>query len=259
MSTLARIQDLAAKEFSIDLKSLDPHAQLDTLGIDSLSFIEFMFKVEEEFGVSVSDENLRASRLSPTSSVTSSTRSPPPARVEPIEDGRTPRRGYRGWRRFPPRQIAGRIPRGARGRALRHPPPAREPGARLGRAGRRTGRLESCAAVQRSRGGEYRPRVAVRAGRRGPGARREPPGSVGGRPRPHRRVLGHRHGGRAYARGRLQARLRRRRGARAPADRGDGDEQSPRARTPPAAPPAPARRPIFHRVALLRPCAPPGG
>src|SRR2546425_6356324 len=57
MSTLARIQDLAAKEFSIDPKSLDPHAQLDTLGIDSLSFIEFMFKVEEEFGVSVSDEN----------------------------------------------------------------------------------------------------------------------------------------------------------------------------------------------------------
>jgi acyl carrier protein len=59
MSTLARIQDLAAKEFSIDPTSLDPHVQLDTLGIDSLSFIEFMFKVEEEFGVSVSDENLK--------------------------------------------------------------------------------------------------------------------------------------------------------------------------------------------------------
>jgi len=59
MSTLARIQDLAAKEFSIDPTSPDPQAQLDTLGIDSLSFIEFMFKVEEEFGVSVSDENLK--------------------------------------------------------------------------------------------------------------------------------------------------------------------------------------------------------
>jgi len=59
MSTLARIQDLAAKEFSIDPTSLDPQAHLDTLGIDSLSFIEFMFKVEEEFGVSVSDENLK--------------------------------------------------------------------------------------------------------------------------------------------------------------------------------------------------------
>ena len=59
MDTLARIKDLAAKEFSIDPNRLDPNAQLDTLGIDSLSFIEFMFKVEEEFGVSVSDENLK--------------------------------------------------------------------------------------------------------------------------------------------------------------------------------------------------------
>ncbi|HEX6321964.1 MAG TPA: acyl carrier protein [Burkholderiales bacterium] len=60
MDTLARIKDLAAKEFSIDASGLDPAAPLDTLGIDSLSFIEFMFKVEEEFGVSVSDEELKA-------------------------------------------------------------------------------------------------------------------------------------------------------------------------------------------------------
>jgi acyl carrier protein len=59
MDTLARIKDLAAKEFSIDPGGLDPNAPLDSLGIDSLSFIEFMFKVEEEFGVSVSDENLK--------------------------------------------------------------------------------------------------------------------------------------------------------------------------------------------------------
>ncbi len=60
MDTLARIKDLAAKEFSIDPNALDPKAPLDTLGIDSLSFIEFMFKVEEEFGVSVSDEDLKS-------------------------------------------------------------------------------------------------------------------------------------------------------------------------------------------------------
>ena len=60
MDTLARIKDLAAKEFSLDPTGLDPAAPLDTLGIDSLSFIEFMFKVEEEFGVSVSDEELKA-------------------------------------------------------------------------------------------------------------------------------------------------------------------------------------------------------
>lgn len=60
MDTLGRIRQLAAKEFSINPDGLDPTAPLDTLGIDSLSFIEFMFKVEEEFGVSVSDEDLKA-------------------------------------------------------------------------------------------------------------------------------------------------------------------------------------------------------
>jgi acyl carrier protein len=59
MDTLARIKDLAAKEFSLEPGKLDPQAPLDTLGIDSLSFIEFMFKVEEEFGVSVSDDDLK--------------------------------------------------------------------------------------------------------------------------------------------------------------------------------------------------------
>ena len=59
MDTLGRIRQLAAKEFSINPEGLDPKAPLDTLGIDSLSFIEFMFKVEEEFGISVSDENLK--------------------------------------------------------------------------------------------------------------------------------------------------------------------------------------------------------
>jgi acyl carrier protein len=60
MDTLGRIRQMAAKEFSLNPERLDPNAPLDSLGIDSLSFIEFMFKVEEEFGVSVSDEDLKA-------------------------------------------------------------------------------------------------------------------------------------------------------------------------------------------------------
>ena len=59
MDTLGRIKDLASKEFSLDAAALDPAAPLDSLGIDSLSFIEFMFKIEDEFGVKVSDEDLR--------------------------------------------------------------------------------------------------------------------------------------------------------------------------------------------------------
>jgi acyl carrier protein len=59
MDMLARIKQLAAQEFSLEPARLDAAASLESLGIDSLSFIEFMFKVEEEFGVSVSDEELK--------------------------------------------------------------------------------------------------------------------------------------------------------------------------------------------------------
>jgi acyl carrier protein len=62
MDTLERLRALAVREFSIDPASLDPRVPLESLGIDSLAFIDFMFKVEEEFGVSVSDEDLKGIR-----------------------------------------------------------------------------------------------------------------------------------------------------------------------------------------------------
>ena len=54
------LESAATLRERLEADGLDPAAPLDTLGIDSLSFIEFMFKVEEEFGVSVSDEDLKA-------------------------------------------------------------------------------------------------------------------------------------------------------------------------------------------------------
>jgi acyl carrier protein len=59
METLERIKNLAIKELSLDASKLDANAPLADLGVDSLTFIEFMFKVEDEFGVKVSDEDLR--------------------------------------------------------------------------------------------------------------------------------------------------------------------------------------------------------
>ena len=59
MQTLDRIKELAIKEFSLDPGKIDPHAPLADLGVDSLAFIDFMFKVEDEFGIKVSDEELR--------------------------------------------------------------------------------------------------------------------------------------------------------------------------------------------------------
>ena len=59
MDTLARIKDLAIRELALDPAKIDPEAPLADLGVDSLAFIEFMFTVEEELGVKVSDEDLR--------------------------------------------------------------------------------------------------------------------------------------------------------------------------------------------------------
>jgi acyl carrier protein len=60
MDTLERIKELAIRELALDPGKMDPKAPLDSLGVDSLTFIEFMFKVEDEFGVKVSDEDLRS-------------------------------------------------------------------------------------------------------------------------------------------------------------------------------------------------------
>jgi len=59
VDAVALIKQLARKAFSLEAAELDAAAPLDSLGIDSLSFIEFMFKIEEEFGVSMSDEDLK--------------------------------------------------------------------------------------------------------------------------------------------------------------------------------------------------------
>jgi len=59
MDTLERLKQLAAKELAIEPGALDPAVSFESLGIDSLGLIDFMFKVEEEFGVRVSDEALR--------------------------------------------------------------------------------------------------------------------------------------------------------------------------------------------------------
>jgi acyl carrier protein len=59
MDALTRIKAMAAKEFSLDPGALAPDTPLESLNIDSLSFVEFLFKVEEEFGVSLEEEALK--------------------------------------------------------------------------------------------------------------------------------------------------------------------------------------------------------
>lgn len=51
MNTLERIQALAVKKLQVDLACVSPETHLDQIGIDSLSLIEFLFLLEDEFNV----------------------------------------------------------------------------------------------------------------------------------------------------------------------------------------------------------------
>ena len=46
------------EQFELKLEDLSPGAQLESLGLDSLSVIEFMFKLEDELKIKLSDERV---------------------------------------------------------------------------------------------------------------------------------------------------------------------------------------------------------
>ena len=54
--TLSKIQSMLAKEYNFPIEQLSPDQALADLGIDSLTTIEFMFKLEDEFSISLSEE-----------------------------------------------------------------------------------------------------------------------------------------------------------------------------------------------------------
>jgi acyl carrier protein len=62
MDTLQTIKELAATQFGAAVEAIDESASVDKLGIDSLGFLEFMFEVEDKFGVSVPQESLSGVR-----------------------------------------------------------------------------------------------------------------------------------------------------------------------------------------------------
>lgn len=56
MSTLTTIQDMLAEDFELKPEQLGPEAKLVDLGIDSLATIEFLFRLEERFGLDLNND-----------------------------------------------------------------------------------------------------------------------------------------------------------------------------------------------------------
>ncbi|MEO8008592.1 MAG: phosphopantetheine-binding protein [Betaproteobacteria bacterium] len=56
MDTLSQIQAMLCKEYGLPMDRLGPGQFLADLGIDSLTTIEFMFKLEDKFLIRLSEE-----------------------------------------------------------------------------------------------------------------------------------------------------------------------------------------------------------
>lgn len=56
MSTLVTIQQLMQERLGLSDEQLRPEQSLEEIGIDSLAMVEFMFDLEDAFGVRLTDE-----------------------------------------------------------------------------------------------------------------------------------------------------------------------------------------------------------
>jgi acyl carrier protein len=57
METLAAIKELAAKQFGGDASAIDAEASFQDLGADSLGMLEFMFELEDQFDISIPQDD----------------------------------------------------------------------------------------------------------------------------------------------------------------------------------------------------------
>ena len=58
MSSLQTIQRMMVEQFDLKLDDLGPDSQLNSLGLDSLAIIEFMFNLEDELKIKLPDERV---------------------------------------------------------------------------------------------------------------------------------------------------------------------------------------------------------
>lgn len=58
MSSLQLIQRLLVEQFELKLEDVSPDVQLESLGLDSLAVIEFMFNLEDELKIKLPDERV---------------------------------------------------------------------------------------------------------------------------------------------------------------------------------------------------------
>ncbi len=63
MSTFERLKKLFVNKFDFNVEELKPVTTLELLGLDSLDKIEFMFDIENEFGIKIPDEQFKVTTI----------------------------------------------------------------------------------------------------------------------------------------------------------------------------------------------------
>lgn len=63
MSSLVALQDLIKEKYGLEAVALDPHAPFGDKGLDSLALVEFLFVVEERFGITMPDSQTNVTTL----------------------------------------------------------------------------------------------------------------------------------------------------------------------------------------------------
>jgi acyl carrier protein len=69
MSSLQTIQRMMVEQFDLKLEDLRPEIQLENLGLDSLSVIEFMFSLEDELKIKLTDERVAVKTIGDVANV----------------------------------------------------------------------------------------------------------------------------------------------------------------------------------------------
>jgi acyl carrier protein len=63
MSSLKELQELIQEKYGIEPSALDPQASIRGAGLDSLALVEFLFAVEDRFGISLPDQQTELDTL----------------------------------------------------------------------------------------------------------------------------------------------------------------------------------------------------
>ena len=63
MSALEFLKQTLTEKFGVPAESITPEANLQDLGLDSLSIVELVFEVEDEFDIEVSEEDAKFETL----------------------------------------------------------------------------------------------------------------------------------------------------------------------------------------------------